>query len=1254
MDSKKTSFSNGRMPNEKIGYVQYMENEHEQLVICGYTSCWKRAIFMWTGVVLTFGLLLLLFHWQPRWRLLCTHTRCSLANAQKLVILETYQSKCKTYHIKDIKITTAHDVQQPQFNYQYENQDNGSSKDSFLLYFDDGSRKVVNSYRSFKSKKISFVWDENKNCFLRMVGLEKNTTCVEFHSIHGYSAEQQATMRKAYGENEIQVPVQSILTLFLLEFFNPFYMFQLFTIAVWLAENYYYYCIAIVIMSVFGITTSIIQTRKNQINLKSTVQSVGDVQVCRDKSAGTFEHICSSQLVPGDIILIPSQGCTMHVDAILLDGSCIVNESMLTGESVPITKTALPCHNRTFSIKDDANHILHCGTKVIQTRYYKNEPVKAVVLRTGFLTTKGQLVRSIMYPLPADFKFDRDSYKFIIILTVLAFLGLIYTVILKSGREITAGDIIIKSLDIITIVVPPALPAAMTVGRLYAISRLKKAQVYCINPRVINVCGSTSCVCFDKTGTLTEDGLDMWGIVPVKLLKSVKDERSLLPKKKTVSDTELVDVTQFINENDSYSLSDSDAKSDSGETVAFGTPITDPSTLDDDDLLKIGMNVCHSLTVLDDQITGDPLDVKMFESTGWILEEPKVPDNTKFDLLVPTVVRPSNDDSALGHEWGIIQQYQFSSSLQRSSVVCKALQSKQYTVFCKGSPEMIAALSVPDSVPPHMKTSLRYYTQQGYRVLALAYRHLQEESFIRIQRLTRDQVEMDLIFLGLIILENRLKPESAAVIQELHEADIKVVMITGDNLDTAVSVASECGLLRKGDRLILCETSQTSEDSLPDLYYTSSLINVEGLKKSKTNSENVPSITRISTNTISDLNIRDSSTSTLSIDSLENGANKKYKIAMTGATWKVLKEHYQNLIPKLITRGAVFARMSSDQKQQLVQDLQALGYYVAMCGDGANDCGALKTAHVGISVSGQESSVASPFTSKDEHVGCVPLVIREGRAALVTSFGMFKFMVAYSLVEFISVAILYYFDSNLTDFQFLYVDIVLILTFAFFFGKTHAYPGKLHKAPPSTSLLGFVALFSISVQILLAVIFQSSSYVILCHYSWYEPHTFQGDIEYLSYENYAVFCVSMFQYITLSITFSQGKPYRKSILSNYVFLLCIFLTTALSVYVVIYPATWLENLLELKMPPDFHFRYVILGLAALNFVGSLFIEKIIVQYFMQEKEMIPRRLRGNFPKSNSYQNIEKELEKDDNWPPVSNGQMYKFSGVNEKTKSDNK
>jgi cation-transporting ATPase 13A3/4/5 len=56
----------------------------------------------------------------------------------------------------------------------------------------------------------------------------------------------------------------------------------------------------------------------------------------------------------------------------------------------------------------------------------------------------------------------------------------------------------IKALDLITIVIPPALPAAMTVGRLYAQNRLQACKIYCINSRVINVAGSINCVCFDK------------------------------------------------------------------------------------------------------------------------------------------------------------------------------------------------------------------------------------------------------------------------------------------------------------------------------------------------------------------------------------------------------------------------------------------------------------------------------------------------------------------------------------------------------------------------------------------------------------------------------------------------------------------------------------------------------------------------------------------------------------------------------------
>lgn len=84
-----------------------------------------------------------------------------------------------------------------------------------------------------------------------------------------------------------------------------------------------------------------------------------------------------------------------------------------------------------YDAKEDARHTLFGGTTVIQTRFYGEHKVLAVVVRTGYLTSRGALVRSILYPPPADFRFERDSYKFIGILAVIAFAGLVYTCIAK-------------------------------------------------------------------------------------------------------------------------------------------------------------------------------------------------------------------------------------------------------------------------------------------------------------------------------------------------------------------------------------------------------------------------------------------------------------------------------------------------------------------------------------------------------------------------------------------------------------------------------------------------------------------------------------------------------------------------------------------------------------------------------------------------------------------------------------------------------
>jgi cation-transporting P-type ATPase 13A2 len=142
---------------------------------------------------------------------------------------------------------------------------------------------------------------------------------------------------------------------------------------------------------------------------------------------------------------------------------------------------------------------------------------------------------------------------------------------------------------------------------------------------------------------------------------------------------------------------------------------------------------------------------------------------------------------------------------------------------------------------------------------------------------------------------------------------------------------------------------------------------------------------------------------------------------------------------KMLVKCQIYSRMSPDLKHFLVENLQGIGYCVGFCGDGTNgkfcftiDCGALKSADAGLSLSEAEASVAAPFTSQQTDLDCVLRVIREGRAALVTSFCCFKYMALYSLIQFTSVSLLYSLAQNISDFQFMYIDLALIIPIAVF------------------------------------------------------------------------------------------------------------------------------------------------------------------------------------------------------------------------------
>jgi cation-transporting P-type ATPase 13A2 len=224
--------------------------------------------------------------------------------------------------------------------------------------------------------------------------------------------------------------------------------------------------------------------------------------------------ILSSELVPGDVYEVSDPSLTqIPCDSLLLAGDCIINESMLTGESVPVSKTPATDENlalldlsATSVHPDVAKNFLYCGTKIIRAKRPQDDgddeaAALAVVVRTGFNTTKGALVRSMLFPKPSGFKFYRDSFRYITVVAGIALLGFIASfvnfvrlgvsfhvilsiiILLTSYFQLAWHLIIVRALDLITIVVPPALPATLSIGTNFALSRLKKKQIFCISPQ---------------------------------------------------------------------------------------------------------------------------------------------------------------------------------------------------------------------------------------------------------------------------------------------------------------------------------------------------------------------------------------------------------------------------------------------------------------------------------------------------------------------------------------------------------------------------------------------------------------------------------------------------------------------------------------------------------------------------------------------------------------------------------------------------
>lgn len=299
-----------------------------------------------------------------------------------------------------------------------------------------------------------------------------------------------------YGENVTEIVVPPFYKMVITEALKPFFIFQLMSICVWFAQEYYIYTYSVIFMTMYSILANSYSEWKNLQALKAIAKSDSSIEKVRISTSSPrvlqTESVSTSSLLPGDLVRVTSN-MILPCDVLLIMGNALLSEAMLTGESAPVMKYALPANDGDSCFRPDAErdkkYILYSGTKVLQAKCsappFSKDPVPledvkniwefredsksqvfpvAMVLKTGFSTARGQLIRAIMYPKPPKFDFEKQGYRFIWVLVGFLVVGCTVQIIVYAKHRESVKTTILDLLNLVTVAVPPALPLSLSIG----------------------------------------------------------------------------------------------------------------------------------------------------------------------------------------------------------------------------------------------------------------------------------------------------------------------------------------------------------------------------------------------------------------------------------------------------------------------------------------------------------------------------------------------------------------------------------------------------------------------------------------------------------------------------------------------------------------------------------------------------------------------------------------------------------------------
>ncbi|MBF0123370.1 MAG: cation-translocating P-type ATPase [Candidatus Omnitrophica bacterium] len=508
--------------------------------------------------------------------------------------------------------------------------------------------------------------------------------------------------------------------------------------------------VAIAVIVLFAVILSFVQEFRAEKAIEALRRMAAPT--ARAIRGGKEREIPAIELVPGDVILLAA-GDKVPADARIVQSFNLqIEESALTGESLPVEKKIDALGEGDFGIGDRIN-MVYSGTVVSYGRG------QAVVVATGMNTEFGkitgmlQAVETGKTPLQKNLDHVGNNLA--------KAAGVIVVIIVGLGvfRGQPLLEMVIFGIALAVAVVPEALPAVVTISLAVGVQRMVKRHALIRRLPTVETLGCTSVICSDKTGTLTKDEMTIRKILVPGQNFDV-DGSGYAPEGKFLINGGEVNPTQSLTALLRAGVLSSDAQLDKDEEGRW-------------------------------EIIGDPTE----------------------GALVVAAAKAGLDKATIDKESVRVSEIPFSSESKRMITLCRI--GDRQIAYSKGAAEVIIGHCsfyqqdgkvepLTDEMRRGLLVSIQNMAKEALRVLAVAYK---PDTDIKA-------AGEGMIFLGLVGMIDPPRAEAKEAVRICEAAGIKPVMITGDHPLTAQAIARELGILKGGRVITGVELDQISDADL--------------------------------------------------------------------------------------------------------------------------------------------------------------------------------------------------------------------------------------------------------------------------------------------------------------------------------------------------------------------------------------------------------------------------------------------------------